>query len=139
MKDLTINLEDCPGALARMGKALGDAGISVEGGGAWLAGKQGVAHFLFEDGDAARLALVAAGISVLAVREVVIQRLRQDRPGQLGSLCQCMADAGVNIEVLYSDHANQLVLVVDDFETGHCASAAWIRENERQSAAGKAQ
>jgi hypothetical protein len=44
----------------------------------------------------------------------VVQRLRQDEPGQLGKISRRMAEAGVNIEVLYSDHANQLILVVDD-------------------------
>ena len=34
MKDLAIELEDRPGALARMGEALGKAGVSIEGGGA---------------------------------------------------------------------------------------------------------
>jgi hypothetical protein len=29
-----------------------------------------------------------------------------------------MADAGINIEVLYSDHDHQLILVVDDAERG---------------------
>jgi len=32
MKDLTITLEDRPGALAEMGEALGRAGVSIEGG-----------------------------------------------------------------------------------------------------------
>jgi hypothetical protein len=47
MKDLAIELEDRPGALAEMGEALGRAGVSVEGGGAWVTGGVGVAHFLF--------------------------------------------------------------------------------------------
>jgi hypothetical protein len=34
MKDLTIALENRPGALAEMGEALGRAGVSIEGGGA---------------------------------------------------------------------------------------------------------
>jgi len=129
MKDLTIMLDDHPGALARMGEALGQAGISVEGGGAWVVGGQGVAHFLVADGEAARAALAAAGIRVSAVREVLIQRLQQDRPGQLGGLCRRMAEAGVNIEVLYSDHANQLVLVLDDPAAGRRVSAAWMRDS----------
>ena len=57
MKDLEIMLDDRPGALARMGEALGRAAISVEGGGAWTVGGQGTAHFLFDDGEAARAAL----------------------------------------------------------------------------------
>lgn len=129
MKDLTILLDDTPGALARMGAALGGAGVSVEGGGAWVVGGQGHAHFLIADADEAAAcdALAKAGITVPAVREVLVQRLRQDVPGQLGLLCQRMAEAGVNIEVLYSDHANQLILVVDDVAAGLAVSEAWSR------------
>jgi len=128
MDDLTIVLEDRPGALAEMGEALGRAGVSVEGGGAWVVDGRGVAHFLFEDGKAAREALESAGIRVAAAREVLVQRLRQAVPGQLGELTRRMAEAGVNIEVLYSDHDGQLILVVDDLATGRSVSEAWMRE-----------
>ena len=47
-----------------------------------------------------------------------MQRLKQDVPGQLGLLTRRMAEAGVNIEVLYSDHDHQLILVVDDIARG---------------------
>ncbi|HEX7880527.1 MAG TPA: amino acid-binding ACT domain-containing protein [Candidatus Eisenbacteria bacterium] len=128
MKDLAIRLDNSPGALAAMGEALGRAGVSIEGGGAWVVDGVGVAHFLFEDGAAARRALEAAGITVLAEREVVVQRLKQAVPGQLGQLTRRMADAGVNIEVLYSDHDHQLILVVDDVTTGRTVAEAWSRE-----------
>jgi hypothetical protein len=125
MTDLTIILEDRPGALAEMGEALGRAGVSVEGGGAFVVGGSGVAHFLFADGVAARQALEAAGIRVLEEREVLIQRLNQAQPGQLGKISRRMAEAGVNIEVLYSDHDNNLILVVNDLERGRAVSEAW--------------
>lgn len=125
MKDLAIALENRPGALAEMGDALGKAGVSVEGGGAWVVNGECAAHFLFEDGAAARKALEAAGIRVIGESDVVVQRLRQDVPGQLGKLTRKMADAGVNIEVLYSDHAHQLVLVVDDIEAARKVSSEW--------------
>ena len=128
MKDVSIALENRPGALADMGEALGRAGVSIEGGGAWVVGKEGAAHFLFADGDAAKAALEAAGIRVLAVRDVVVQRLKQAVPGQLGKLTRRMAEAGVNIEVLYSDHDHQLILVVDDVARGREVAAAWARE-----------
>ena len=125
MRDLTIRLQHRPGALAEMGEALGGAGVSVEGGGAFLFAEQGIAHFLFADGDAARRALAEKGIEVLDDREVLVQRLKQDQPGQLGKISRMMADAGVNIEVIYSDHQNQLILVVDDLEKGRAVSEAW--------------
>ena len=102
MIDLAIELEDRPGALAEMGEALGRAGVSVEGGGVFVANGVGVAHFLFTDGNAAREALEKAGIRVVEANEVVTLRLRQDEPGQLGKIARRMAEAGVNIRVQYS-------------------------------------
>ncbi|MGH8003461.1 MAG: amino acid-binding ACT domain-containing protein [Limisphaerales bacterium] len=128
MRDLAIRLENRPGALAEMGEALGRAGVSVEGGGFFLFDGKGIAHFLFENAVAARKALEEKGIAVLVDREVLVQRLRQDQPGQLGKIARRMAEAGVNIEVMYSDHQNQLILVVDDFEKGRAVSEAWKKE-----------
>jgi hypothetical protein len=65
---------------------------------------------------------------VLGERDVVVQRLKQAVPGQLGQLTRRMADAGVNIEVRYSDHDLQLILVVDDLARGRAVSEAWARE-----------
>ena len=130
MFDIEIHLTNEPGQLARMGEALGAANHSVEGGGMWTVDNVGVAHFLFEDGPSATEVLEAAGINVTACRPVIMQRLRQDEPGQLGKLTRAMADAGVNIEVLYSDHDHQLVLVVPE-EHGPAAQAvsdAWMTD-----------
>ncbi len=128
MIDLAIELKDRPGALAEMGEALGFAGVSVEGGGVFVANGVGVAHFLFTDGRAAREALENAGIRVVEENEVVTLRLRQDEPGQLGKIARRMAEAGVNIRVQYSDHDHQLILVVDDPERGREVSAQWMQE-----------
>jgi hypothetical protein len=130
VKDLMIALENHPGALAGMGDALGRSGVSIEGGGAWVVNGLGVAHFLFNDGAAARIALEVAGIQVLAERDVLIQRLNQAQPGQLGKIMRRMAEACVNIEVLYSDHDHRLILVVDDIAKGREISEAWTREQE---------
>jgi hypothetical protein len=129
MKDVSIVLANRPGALAEMGEALERAGVSIEGGGAFVVGGTGVAHFLFKDGDAAGQALERAGIRVLAVKDVVILRLRQSEPGQLGEISRRMSDSGVNIEVQYSDHENQIILVVDDTQKGRGAAEAWMREH----------
>lgn len=129
MYDVSIKLANDPGALAAMGEALGKAGISVEGGGVFVENAQGVAHFLFEDGEAAAKALTAVGIVVEGYAKVLVQKLRQEESGQLGKLARRMAKAGINIEVMYSDHANQLILVVDDYEAGRRVSEAWQRES----------
>ena len=89
---------------------------------------EGCRAFLFEDGPAARRALERAGIEVVSCRRALRLRLRQETPGQLGLATGRMAQAGVNIEVLYSDHANHLILVVDDFEKAAAVIAAWQQD-----------
>jgi len=128
MFDLEVALDDRPGALAEMGETLGRAGVSVEGGGVFVTNGAGVAHFLFVDGEAARRALERNGIRVVRVSEVVMLRLAQGKPGQLGMVARRMADAGVNIRVQYSDHDHQLVLVADPLERAKAVAEAWMRE-----------
>ena len=129
MRNLCIELENHPGALAEMGEVLGRLGISIEGGGAFVANGKGLANFLFEDGTAARDALDSIGIRILLESDVVVQRLDQDKPGQLGKLLRRMAEAGVNVEAQYSDHQHQLVLVVDEIDRARSVSAAWMEEH----------
>lgn len=128
MVDLAIQLDNRPGALSEMGRALGEAGVSIEGGGAWVVDGRGIAHFLFRDGHSARRALEGAGIRVLAAKEVTVQRLKQGVPGQLGELTGRMAEAGVNIEAQYSDHDGRFILVVDDPSRARAVSEAWAAE-----------
>jgi hypothetical protein len=125
MYDLALRMSDRPGELARFGEAMGRAGVSVEGGGVFTVGGEAVAHFLFEDGEAARAAAESAGLEVTAVRRVLVRKLKQDQPGQLGAIARALADSGVNIVTQYSDHSNQLILVVDDFATAERATAEW--------------
>jgi hypothetical protein len=128
MKDLEIILENTPGTLALMGETLGKNKISLEGGGVFNNGNVSIAHFLVEEAERGREVLAAVGIEVVKINDVIIQKLRQDVPGQLGMFCRRLADAGVNILVQYSDHANQLIIVPDKYETAKKISEEWMRE-----------
>jgi organic hydroperoxide reductase OsmC/OhrA len=123
--DLAVQLANRPGALAELGETLGRAGVSLEGGGGFVVGDACVVHFLVGDGERAASTLRAVGLEVLRVCEVVEVRLRQDEPGQLGTLARAMADAGVNIECVYSDHDHQLILCVDDADAARRIAASW--------------
>lgn len=127
MKDLEIILENKAGTLAFMGETLGKYQISLEGGGVFDNGNYSIAHFLTADADRAKEILMDAGINVVKVNDVLIQKLRQDVPGQLGLFCRKLADAGVNILTQYSDHSNQLIVVVDNLEKGKQISDEWMR------------
>ena len=125
MKDLAIKLKNEPGSLALMGEILGKAGVSIEGGDMFVHNGEGIAHFLVEDAAKAKQALHTHGIEVVAINNVLIQKLKQDVPGQLGKICRLMQQHHINILVQYSDHYNQLVLVVDDYERGLQISQDW--------------
>lgn len=127
MKDLEIRLDNRPGTLAKMGEVLGAAGVSLEGGGVFVHQGQGWAHFLVEDAAAGQKALAQAGIEVLRVNEVLIQKLKQEVPGQLGKITRILAEENINILAQYSDHHNQLILVVDDHEKGKVISKNWSK------------
>jgi hypothetical protein len=128
MQDIEILLENKPGALALMGETLGKNKISLEGGGVFQNGEVAIAHFLVEEAERAKTELAKVQIEVVKINDVIIQKLRQDVPGQLGMFCRKMADDNVNILVQYSDHFNQLIVVVDDYEKGKKVSEEWIKE-----------
>lgn len=110
-RDLTVTLENRPGALADIGEALGRAGVNIDG----ISGAagSGEVHILVEDGEAARSALTDAGIQVGADSEVVTIGF-EDRPGELGEIGRRVADAGANIEVVYISCDGRLVLATSD-------------------------
>lgn len=128
MKDLEIIFINKAGQLALMGETLGKNKISLEGGGVFDNGDVCIAHFLVEEADRAKEVLAKIGLNVTKINNVIIQKLRQDVPGQLGMFCRRLADADVNILVQYSDHSNQLIIVPDNFEKAKEISDAWMKE-----------
>ena len=127
MNDIEIILENKIGELALLGETLGKNKVSLEGGGVLSNGNHSIAHFLVEDGEKAKQVLKDVGINVTKVNDVIIQKLRQDLPGQLGMFCRKLADAGVNILTQYSDHSNQLIIIPDDYQKAKQASDEWMK------------
>lgn len=115
--DLTLEMEDRPGALAEAGEVLGDAGINLAGGSATVSAGIGTVHVLVEGDDPApaRKALADAGIDIQAEREVLVVEA-PDEPGALGEAARELADSGINIEVMYIATDTRLVFGVDDLE-----------------------
>ncbi len=128
MKDIEILFENKFGQLALMGETLGKNKISLEGGGVFQNGDFSIAHFLVEEADRAKIELEKVGIKVTKISDVIIQKLRQDIPGQLGMFCKELANANINILTQYSDHSNQLIIVVNDYEKAKKVSDKWMKK-----------
>jgi len=119
-RDLTVLLPDRPGTLAEMGEVLGEKGINIDGMCAVTSQGEGLIHILVADAAGARQALEAKGIQVTAEREVLVREV-EDRPGTLGQMARKLADAGVNIELVYLAAGPKLVIGVDDLEKARAA------------------
>jgi hypothetical protein len=113
--DLTVVLEDRRGTLAALGKALGDAGINIDGICGFPAGGEATAHVLVEDAAGARRALEEAGIEVRGERDVVVHEV-EDRPGTIGEVAGRIAEAGANINLVYLATGTRMVIGADDLE-----------------------
>jgi hypothetical protein len=110
--DITVLLEDQPGALASMGEVLGQAGINIDGMCGFLVEGKGEIHILVRNGSAARRVLENSGIHAKNVRPVLVRDL-DNKPGTLGEAARKLADAGVNLDLLYLASDNRLVIGVD--------------------------
>ncbi|HEX9411680.1 MAG TPA: ACT domain-containing protein [Actinomycetota bacterium] len=115
-KDLLVSLEDRPGTLADLGEALGDAGINIEGMCAITHEGRGIIHLLVEDVGGARRALQGAGIKVEGETEVIVGEIPGDvdTPGTLGTMARKVADAGVNVTLVYLATKNRSVVATSD-------------------------
>ena len=110
--DVTVILENKPGSLATMGKVLKEAGININGMCGFLVDGKGEIHILVNNGSAARKALGNAGIDAEKVRPMLVREL-ENIPGTLGEAARKLADAGVNIDLMYLASDNRIVLGVD--------------------------
>ena len=114
--DLMISLDDRPGELARVGEALGAAGVNIEGlCGMGMEGR-GLIHLCVMDATAAKAALEGAGLKVEGESDAILADPigTANEPGTMGMIARRVADAGINVRVLYLATNNRAVVVTDD-------------------------
>jgi hypothetical protein len=113
-KDFVLIPDDQPGVLARIGEALGGAGLNIDGLSAFTGEGKGLVHLLVSEPERARQVLAEAGFDVRGARDVLIVDV-EDKPGQMGNVCRRLADGDVNIQQAYlAAGRTRLVLAVDD-------------------------
>jgi hypothetical protein len=123
--DLTVVLRDEPGQLARLGESTGTAGVNIQGMCAFTGEGRGIIHVLVDDEAVERAvsALEEAGLGVVDRREVLVIDI-EDRPGSLGELARELAEANVNIELMYTTFGGvRVVIATDDLESARAALA----------------
>jgi hypothetical protein len=107
--DLTVALVDAPGSLATASDALGRAGVNIDGACGYVCDRQGVFHVLVHDLELARRALMNGGFIIEDERRVVAIPV-ENQPGAAAALLRRVADAGLNVDLLYMTLDGELVL-----------------------------
>jgi len=111
--DLTIELVDRPGSLAKASDALGRAGVNIEAACGYVCGDAGVFHVLVTDAERARRALIDSGFVIQAERQAFVLPI-ENRPGEAAKLLRRLAEAEVNIDLFYTTLDGQVVLGADE-------------------------
>src|SRR5687768_6292753 len=113
--DLVMDIENTPGALARVAAAISDAGVNIAAATCIGPGDRAEVHILVPHAEAARHSLAISHLGVTREREVVVVDV-QDRPGELADLTRKIAKAGINLDLVYVATNNRVVFGSDDME-----------------------
>jgi hypothetical protein len=113
--NLAILLEDEPGQLAALGEALGTSQVNIEGICGVPSEGHSLVHILVHDPEAARSVLEGAGFEIQSERKVLLVDII-DRPGELGGVARRLADANLNIDLLYLTASMDLVIGVEPID-----------------------
>jgi hypothetical protein len=111
--DLVIEVENEPGALARVAKAVSDAGVNIAAATCLGAGDRAELHILVPHAAAAKHALALSQLAVTREREVAVVEV-DDAPGVLADLATKVAKAGINLDLVYVATRNRVVFGADD-------------------------
>ena len=111
--DLVIDVENTPGALARVAAAVSDAGVNLAAATCLGAGERAELHILVPHPEAARHSLATAQLAVTREREVVVVDV-QDNPGVLADLARKIAEGGINLDLVYIATRNRVVFGAAD-------------------------
>jgi hypothetical protein len=111
--DLVIDIENTPGALARVAAAISDAGVNIAAATCVGPGERAELHILVPHAEAAKHALAISHVAVTRERQVVVVEV-EDRPGVLADLARKVAEAGVNLDLVYVATQNRVVLGAED-------------------------
>ena len=111
--DLVIDIENEPGALARVAAAISDAGVNIAAATCFGPGDRAELHILVPHAEAAKHALAVSHVAVTREREVVVVDV-EDRPGVLADLTRKIARTGVNLDLVYVATRNRVVFGAPD-------------------------
>ncbi|MBS3957009.1 MAG: amino acid-binding protein [Clostridiales bacterium] len=114
VRQLSVFIENKAGRVSEVTALLGSADINIRGFAVSDTADYGILRLVVDKPDEAATLLKQAGFTVKASDVICIDL--PDQPGGLAGVLKIVADAGVNIEYVYSLVATYVVLNVADVE-----------------------
>jgi hypothetical protein len=111
--DLTIEIDNRPGALAEVADLISDAGVNIAAATCIGSGERAELHVLVKHLEAARHSLAISHLGISREREVVVVEV-DDHPGVLAELTHKIAHAGVDLDLVYIATRNRVVFGAAD-------------------------
>lgn len=114
-KNLVIELDNQPGELAKVATAISDAGVNISAATCIGTGARAELHILVPHAEPVRRALAITNTAITREREVVVVQA-QDRPGELATLAHRIAEAGINLDLVYVATNSRVVVGSEDID-----------------------
>ncbi len=115
--NLVIEIQNEPGALAKVATAISDAGVNISAVNCTATGDTAELHILVPHSEPVHRALANIhGPTITHEREVVVVQAT-DRPGELAEVTQKVSDAGVNLDFVAIATGSRIVLGSDDTDS----------------------
>src|SRR5438270_4442199 len=133
VKEFNLSIEDKPGTLGRICRALADKNVNIVAAQSFSASGKSVTRLVFDDPNKARSVLDGERTSYTEAE--VVQVKLANRPGELARAAQKLGDASVNINYLYcgSEPSANTPLVI--FGVADVGKAAPLLEQAAAAAA----
>jgi len=97
--EFTVTLENRPGTLANLSKALGEADVNIRSLAGMVCEGKGIIKLMTNDDAGTRATLTAQGLP-FQEREILTVTL-SDRPGELARYARLLGKAGINIDTIF--------------------------------------
>ena len=112
VRQLSVFIENKAGRVSEVTATLGAAGVNIRGFSVADTADYGILRLIVDNPEKAKNAIKTGGFTVRETDVICIYL--EDVPGSLARVLKVVADAGVNIEYLYSLVSTYVVLNVSD-------------------------
>jgi len=131
VEQISVFLENKPGALAEVTRILGESGVNIRALSLADTKDFGILRLIVNDHEKAKEVLGRKGLTVRKTEVVAIEV--PDRPGGLADIMKFLAEAAINVEYLYAfvQRSGQNAIIIFRFDETDRAIKALVDKKVR--------